>query len=476
MPYLLPAGDAYTAEKRCLIVTIPNKDEYLYALMGSLDYLGTWVAWERDAAKRGRDAARAWKEANEETRACMMVCDDIVSLLEQILDTQCCGPGGFSPDDFLDGGTTIAPTEDYVNQDGSDVVRDVGDPPASSTWAAYDEALCAEATAFVDETLPAILDILEALVGGIQSVTIAFVTTVAAAIVGITGIAIPGIFLSVGALSQAVEIVQTLINGDETGFDVMKANIAANRQTLICSIVNENTPEAAYNAFMLELQATDATAYDWIRANAPMPYLIRRLFNEDTDFNNSGGFGGGTGDCSNCSTPPPAGYAIGFDSLDDLGVLYNKATNESVTAIADNWWTYAARMYFDQGNATLEDTTLAGQYTWVRIIEIQNISITNPTGAPGGSDLVRQACTQGGYTTGYALSHTEPIRYAVYDSDAPQSVIDWVNANSDYAQAIDTSNQTNWLKKVQIVWGSQTVNANLSLDIRSKRLYEVIQT
>jgi hypothetical protein len=37
------------------------------ALLGSITYLGTWTAWERDVDKRGRYAALAWKDANERT-------------------------------------------------------------------------------------------------------------------------------------------------------------------------------------------------------------------------------------------------------------------------------------------------------------------------------------------------------------------------------------------------------------------------
>jgi hypothetical protein len=51
----------------CVKVYVPNKVEYLRALTGSLDYLGTWVAWERDELKRGKDAAASWKIANELT-------------------------------------------------------------------------------------------------------------------------------------------------------------------------------------------------------------------------------------------------------------------------------------------------------------------------------------------------------------------------------------------------------------------------
>ena len=61
--YLLPDGEAFTEEMACALVFYPDKKEYRQALGGSLGYLSTWLAWERDDDKRGSDAAREWKIA-----------------------------------------------------------------------------------------------------------------------------------------------------------------------------------------------------------------------------------------------------------------------------------------------------------------------------------------------------------------------------------------------------------------------------
>ena len=65
--YPLPAGDAYQPELKCVKVWVPDLPEYHRALTGALDYFASWLAWERDPAHRGRDAARSWREANELT-------------------------------------------------------------------------------------------------------------------------------------------------------------------------------------------------------------------------------------------------------------------------------------------------------------------------------------------------------------------------------------------------------------------------
>lgn len=45
---------------RCIKLWIPDDDYCLYALAGSVQYLTTWTAWERDQAKRGKEMAMAW--------------------------------------------------------------------------------------------------------------------------------------------------------------------------------------------------------------------------------------------------------------------------------------------------------------------------------------------------------------------------------------------------------------------------------
>ena len=64
--YLLP-DDPNPDDLMCLQVWLPNDPAFVRALFGSLDYLASWIAWERDPAKTGAIAAASMKEANEQT-------------------------------------------------------------------------------------------------------------------------------------------------------------------------------------------------------------------------------------------------------------------------------------------------------------------------------------------------------------------------------------------------------------------------
>jgi hypothetical protein len=75
--YLIPENVS-PDDYGCLLVFYPSDDLYRRELFGALDYFGTWVAWERDAAKRGILAASAWKIANEKTREAMGCLESIL--------------------------------------------------------------------------------------------------------------------------------------------------------------------------------------------------------------------------------------------------------------------------------------------------------------------------------------------------------------------------------------------------------------
>ena len=140
--YLLPSGDASEDELECCIVFYPARDEYRRALMGSLDYLATWIAWERDSEKRGQDAAASWKLANIETWECsaMGYCDDLLTTLQELLAAtkalECCGE-----QDITDG---LQFTDDIVDGVG-DVpqnIIDAGYAENAADWDGFDDYKC----------------------------------------------------------------------------------------------------------------------------------------------------------------------------------------------------------------------------------------------------------------------------------------------------------------------------------------------
>lgn len=313
--YLLP-DDPYTEELRWFLVAVPDRDEYVRAALGAYTRFSKWYVWERTGDNSGALAADAWDEAIHETlRAWEMSLldtllantDEVETLLRELIALQCCAGSGPTAEDFYPDGIQIAPNDDQVDTTGSDVVRDTGTPPGSFVdWASYDTAFCAEVTAFVDETLPFILNIAEEFFDVVQTVAFPVVIAAAAAIAAAMGIAVPAFFLSATQIASAIELIRGLLTDGDTVFDTYAAEIAAARQTLICSIYAEDTAEAAAAAFRTELAVASPKGYDWIRSTAPLDFLIRRLFNADTDADNSGGFGGPGGDCA-CDTPLVAG-------------------------------------------------------------------------------------------------------------------------------------------------------------------------
>lgn len=148
--YKLPAETVVMVEDdmACAVVYYPNEPEYRQALMGSLFYLGTWAAWQRDPLKRGRIAAANWKVANDLTLECIeMSCfDEIVNAINNLRVT-------VSVNCYCDYLTieppTIAPPSPIPGI--GDVPTTYGeDDTTGLTWAEYQEYICAQAHAYVD--------------------------------------------------------------------------------------------------------------------------------------------------------------------------------------------------------------------------------------------------------------------------------------------------------------------------------------
>jgi hypothetical protein len=83
--YQLPE-DADTENAGCMLVFYPDKDEYRRAVLGSLSYLATWGAWERESNKNGRVAARLFKETFEMTLNASNCFGDIAGKLDTIIE------------------------------------------------------------------------------------------------------------------------------------------------------------------------------------------------------------------------------------------------------------------------------------------------------------------------------------------------------------------------------------------------------
>ena len=125
--YLLPENpSAGEPAVKHICVTIPDLPEYQRALLGSLVFLASWTAWERDIAHGAREAAARWASANAETfkrlnndcgeGAEEMICDcptiedirrEIENMAISIVNNLCCGNAGATTTTC--GGATIPP-------------------------------------------------------------------------------------------------------------------------------------------------------------------------------------------------------------------------------------------------------------------------------------------------------------------------------------------------------------------------------
>ncbi len=122
---------------RCVRVYVPDDPLYMAVLLGSITYLGTWTAWERDAEKRGSLAAIAWKDANDKTldelsmgcdgdcpdcpecpdcELCDMTKDELKEIIEEIMtitinNNVCCGGCGSNCGCDARSGVDLTPPE-----------------------------------------------------------------------------------------------------------------------------------------------------------------------------------------------------------------------------------------------------------------------------------------------------------------------------------------------------------------------------
>jgi hypothetical protein len=233
--YLLPSGDATEDELECCLVFYPARDEYRRALMGSLDYLATWIAWERDTEKRGQDAAASWKLANIQTWECcnMGYCDDLLTTLEALLAAttalECCGD-----QDITDGKQYTDEIVDGVGDVPQNII-DAGYATDASDWTGFDSYKCMISHLAVDhvesffrQIAPHISDT------GIVIGGIGVVGALVGAILTVVGLPISaGIIIALGA---AAAIWTWITSEGRDAVEDLADEIATNHDALACAI------------------------------------------------------------------------------------------------------------------------------------------------------------------------------------------------------------------------------------------------
>lgn len=64
MPYHLPESNDFNTKFAC--IRVPIDKYHRAAFIGQIEYLAHWYAWDRDAARSGKEAAAVWQNIIEE--------------------------------------------------------------------------------------------------------------------------------------------------------------------------------------------------------------------------------------------------------------------------------------------------------------------------------------------------------------------------------------------------------------------------
>lgn len=237
--YQLPDGDAYTDELACCLVFYPDKPEYRRALLGSLVYLSKWLAWERDSEKRGKDAARAWQNAVDETLECWnMAClEELISdvaTIRTLMETK---------KDCCDSNVTYFPTEEPTTV----IIPDVGDAPdyygetAIADWAEWKQHVCFNAHAYVDYLKSTSYELMNAV--NVSSIFLGLISS-ALVLLAFSGIGLPIAFGLAAAVVTGIALGATATTFSSTASDFENA-----RDDIVCAILlGASLPDAIEDA------------------------------------------------------------------------------------------------------------------------------------------------------------------------------------------------------------------------------------
>lgn len=268
--YLLPDGECYTDEMACTLVFYPDKQEYRRALLGSIVYLSNWLAWERDSEKRGKDAARAWKNAVEQTLECWtMTCFEElmadVARIRTLMETK---------KDCCDDNVTYYPTEQPITE----IEPEVGDPPefygetAVADWDEWLEHVCYNAHKYVDYLKDTASQLQEAV--GVNSIYMGLIAA-ALAVLSFSGIGLPIAFGLAALVVTGVALSATVLTFGDTADDFEDA-----RQSIVCALY---TGQSLANAVETALSSgTDWDLfYQWIDYEAATAIIYEGGWNDE---------------------------------------------------------------------------------------------------------------------------------------------------------------------------------------------------
>lgn len=277
--YLIP--DNPTPENLgCMLVFYPDDPLYSAALLGSLTFLGTWVAWEKDGTTRAKLAAEAWKEANEETMATcgQNIAEAMNNIADAIMNRPCCDtPVTVNIDTPI---TVTIPPDDTgqpPNIDDTPIGDPNTDPPPNNytDWPTYYDDRCKASNWYADKIIE--------MIGKLENIgDVALVVSVVVA--GITLFFPPAFIATIGTialLGLASDIIGIGLRGDFS-FNHLKTiadDMESDKEGLVCAIYKATTPldmlDQAVAWFNEKIDAS-STALGW---SAGTTSSVKSFFN-----------------------------------------------------------------------------------------------------------------------------------------------------------------------------------------------------
>ncbi len=290
--------------------------------MGSLDYLATWIAWERDSGKRGQDAAASWKLANIQTWECtnMGYCDDLATTLQALLAAtqalECCGD-----QDITDG---LQYTDDIVDGVGNvpQNIIDAGYASGPTDWAGFDDYKCMISHLAVDHIEKFFREISPFI--SASGIVIGGIGVVGALLGGI--LALVGLPIAVGilvALGASAGIWAWITTYGKSAVDDLADEIDTNHDALACAIYGGDGVTDAIADFNLEVDdlfsAIDAIAIKAVGFEPQLRAMYAGRYDQQDIAENLDDLGYATSgfDCT-CATVYDIDITLNFNDIDPL--------------------------------------------------------------------------------------------------------------------------------------------------------------
>lgn len=310
--YLIPEN-IIPEGMRCFCVFIPDDDMYQYAFFGAYEFFGKWIAWERDAAKRGKDAAAAWQAAIEMTRE-SMGCEpiDYTNVFQNLVDA--IGNISINQTVSVDSGgccgTTIPDDSTLPVETDTTVIDPEGDPPDGfSTWEEYQTAKCRD----TDWLISQVIDASRAMNGGYLALVSSLTFGLASALfVAAFPPAVVAVLPALVVTAVVTAILSAVASGQYNKFDEIADQLETDRQDRFCDLIAWDSPTSLRNLLLVSIQTAGLDAGNLPQDIEDLMDIYRLIYDGDYLNHFVSNIGNNApveyvqvADCS-CVEPPPA--------------------------------------------------------------------------------------------------------------------------------------------------------------------------